>query len=106
MKTNCWEVKKCGRQPGGERCTEMGVCPAATAAKLHGVNNGINGGRACWVIQKTLCGDKIQGGFAEKLGNCLACDFFQKVRSEEGGGFMPSKDILAKMYSTSSARQS
>jgi len=24
---NCWEVLKCGREPGGYRVSEAGVCP-------------------------------------------------------------------------------
>jgi len=27
-KLNCWEFKKCGRQPGGPKVAELGVCPA------------------------------------------------------------------------------
>jgi hypothetical protein len=32
----------------------------------------------------TLCGGKVQGSFAAKVANCLAGDFFQLVRQEEG----------------------
>ncbi len=39
MKTNCWEVKNCGRQPGGAKVGELGACPAAMDTE-H--NNGIN----------------------------------------------------------------
>ncbi|MGE5174112.1 MAG: two-CW domain-containing protein, partial [Betaproteobacteria bacterium] len=28
-KLNCWEHKKCGRQPGGHKVAELGVCPSA-----------------------------------------------------------------------------
>jgi hypothetical protein len=28
-KLNCWEVKKCGREPGGVKVKELGVCPAS-----------------------------------------------------------------------------
>ena len=27
---NCWEVKKCGREPGGKSVATLGVCPAAS----------------------------------------------------------------------------
>jgi len=87
MQTNCWEAKKCGRQPGGPRAKELGVCPAATATNLHGKNSGINAGRYCWKISGTLCGGKIQGSFASKVGNCMACDFFKVVKIEEGANF-------------------
>ena len=97
MKLNCWEVKKCGRQPKGEKIQELGVCPAAIEQRAHGINSGANGGRACWAIKQTLCGDKIQGGIAEKLVNCMQCDFYKAVRDEEASDFMPSKEILARL---------
>ncbi|HEY6010114.1 MAG TPA: hypothetical protein VIX18_01485, partial [Nitrospirota bacterium] len=37
----------------------------------------------CWVVAGSLCGGKIQGTFAEKLSNCLRCDFYNLVKSEE-----------------------
>jgi len=97
MRTNCWESKKCGRQPGGEKSNEFGICPAATEEKLNGLNGGINGGRACWAIKETLCGNQVQGGFADKLSSCLQCDFYSTVRNEEGRSFKTSKEILAKL---------
>ncbi len=87
MKTNCWEVKKCGRQPGGEKSTELGVCPATTEKRVHGVNGGINGGRSCWAIKQTLCENQVQGSFAEKFVGCLQCNFYSKVRDEEASNF-------------------
>ena len=95
MKLNCWEFKKCGRQPNGEKSQELGVCPAATEQKVHGLNEGINGGRACWAVSGTLCGGKVQGAFASKLGSCLDCDFYSQVRAEQESEFVTSKDILA-----------
>ena len=97
MKSNCWEMKKCGRQPGGEKSDELGICPATTDQRLHGINNGTNGGRSCWAIKQTLCGDQVQGGFAEKFVVCLQCEIYSKVRDEEGSNFMISKEILAKL---------
>ncbi len=48
---NCWEVKKCGRQPGGEKVDELGVCPAAVPNEYDGTNKGNHGGRFCWQLQ-------------------------------------------------------
>jgi hypothetical protein len=96
-KTNCWEHKKCGREAGGARTGELGVCPASTQARLNGTNGGRNGGRACWAIAGTLCGGKLQGTFAAKVGNCLACDFYQAVGAQEGASHESAKDILAKL---------
>lgn len=93
-RTNCWEHKKCGRQPGGPKVGELGVCPVTTNSLAHGLNHGTNGGRACWVISGTLCGGKVQGTFAAKLMNCVECDFYQVVKAEEGGGYMGSTRLL------------
>ena len=100
MKVNCWEAKQCGRQPGGERSHEMGICPAAVAVGADGINGGTNGGRACWTIQQTLCGDKIQGAFSQKLHECLQCDFYSSVRHEEKENYLSTKQIFAQLNCT------
>ncbi len=83
-KMNCWEYKKCGRQPGGERIIEFGVCPASTEKRVHGIHGGVNGGRCCYVIAGTFCEGKAQGVYAQKLARCGDCDFFRLLMSEEG----------------------
>lgn len=82
-KQNCWEFKKCGREPGGAKATELGVCPAAGDTSAQGINSGKNGGRICWAITGTLCGGKVQGTFANKQASCLGCEFYTAVRKEE-----------------------
>ncbi len=49
-KLNCWEFKKCGRQPQGPHVKDQGLCPASLEEGLDGVHDGVNAGRACWVI--------------------------------------------------------
>lgn len=93
-KLNCWEFKKCGREPGGAKEKELGVCKASTESRLSDANGGKNAGRACWALAGTLCGGKVQGTFAEKLGNCLSCEFYQLVVKEEGAKLKGSRDIL------------
>lgn len=44
---NCWEYKKCGREEGGAKASELSVCSAATCTETNGVNEGKNAGRAC-----------------------------------------------------------
>ena len=97
MKQNCWEFKKCGREPGGAKAAELGVCISAVDKKLNGVHGGKNGGRACWAITGTLCGGVVQGTFAVKLANCMKCEFYQMVGTEEGPNHESSKDILPKL---------
>lgn len=86
-KKNCWEIKKCGRETGGAKSEELGVCPAATDTASDGVNDGKNGGRICWSVAGTLCGGKIQGDFASKQVSCMACEVFKGIRDEEGRNF-------------------
>ena len=93
-KMNCWEFKKCGRQPGGDKVTEFGICPAAAEIKTDKINDGKNGGRACWVIAGTLCKGEIQGSFALKIKNCMTCDFYRQVMKEEGNNFKTAGEIL------------
>jgi hypothetical protein len=94
-KLNCWEYKKCGRQVGGEKAKELGVCPATTETKTRGVNGGNFAGRCCWAVTGTLCGGKVQGSFATKLANCLKCDFYGLVTKEEGKATKPVSEIAA-----------
>jgi hypothetical protein len=40
---NWWEFKKCGREPGGAKAAELGICPSASETRVDGINNGKNG---------------------------------------------------------------
>lgn len=94
-KTNCWEAKQCGREPGGPKVKELGVCPAAEEHRVDGVNEGVNAGRACWAVAGTFCGGNVQGAFATKLDNCMSCDFYEEVVSEQWPNYKGSAQILA-----------
>ena len=96
-KLNCWEFKKCGREPGGAKVHELGVCPAATEERLEGVHGGNKAGRACWIVAGTFCKGETQGTFAQKYGNCIRCDFYQMVKEEEGPRYQLSVTIMGKM---------
>jgi len=96
-KRNCWEAKKCGREPGGVNVHELGVCPVATEARLDGAHGGRNAGRACWVVAGTLCRGEVQGTFARKFESCERCDFYIQVRDEEFPSFTFSSVLLAKL---------
>ena len=84
-KLNCWEYERCGREPGGIHEGDMGVCPAAVNGS--GNNGGRNAGRTCWAVAGTLCRGEVQGRFAQKLPECMQCDFYQLVKKEEGADF-------------------
>ncbi len=64
----CWEVLSCGKQEH---------CPAYP-----------DRGRICWAVAGTMCDNQVSGAFAQKRVTCMSCDFFKKVRSEEGEDFV------------------
>jgi len=97
MKRNCWEVKNCGRQSGGSKVKELGVCPSATETRLHGIHDGHNAGRSCWVVAGTYCGGKVQGAFATKYKNCMECDFYRQVVEEESHDLQLSMNLTARL---------
>jgi hypothetical protein len=70
MSRNCWEFKKCGREKGGSKMKELGICPAYPD---HGKN--------CWLVAGTFCGGKVQGVFAQKHATCMVCDWYKQVKS-------------------------
>lgn len=93
---NCWEYKNCGHGPGGHRIDvgEKGLCPTASENRLHGIHNGDQAGRACWVVAGTYCGGVVQGKFAQKYNTCVNCDFYQKVLEEEGSKFQITLQLM------------
>ena len=94
---NCWEFKKCGRQAGGSKVGELGLCPASTEKRLDGNNHGNNAGRTCWYLAGTLCGGAVQGTFAIKLPNCRTCEFYQLVSRQEGRDLAKGAEVLARL---------
>jgi len=60
-KQNCWDVKICGRERGGAKVAEFGVCPATTDSSANGLNGGRNGGRICWAVTGTFAAAKFRG---------------------------------------------
>lgn len=81
---NCWDFKKCGREIGGIKEKELGVCPAATFSKADGFLGGKNAGKACAYVSGTFCGGTIQGTVKDKTKECVKCDFYKLLRKEHG----------------------
>ncbi|MCI5166641.1 MAG: hypothetical protein D3903_11235 [Candidatus Electrothrix sp. GM3_4] len=77
---NCWEFKKCGREPGGKNASVGGVCPAAIESRANGIHQGKNGGRCCWVISDSYCKIGAKGDLAGKFLECRNCDFYGIVK--------------------------
>ena len=79
---NCWDFRKCGRGPEGERVGELGLCPAATTTQLNGMNGGMNGGRICWFVAGTAC-DGMAQTVAQKFDACMKCEFYEIVKKHK-----------------------
>jgi len=100
-KLNCWEYMKCGRQPGGEKEGELGICPVTLNEDLDGAHGGIGAGRVCWVVVGTFCGGTVQGTYAKKLKDCTKCDFMALVKREESLdplGFSTARSDIEKTH--------
>jgi hypothetical protein len=94
MKKNCWQVMNCGRESGGINADKNGVCSASINPYADGLNDGKNGGRACWAISGTFCTGLVEGTFALNMETCLQCEFYKQVSIEEGLDFLPTKALL------------
>ena len=82
MKSNCWEVIKCGREPGGKSHVEKGVCPVTVFTAADGFLGGENGGRACVFIVGSLAMDKTIGTCERANGDCFKCKFFKRLKKQ------------------------
>ena len=78
-KLNCWEYMKCGREPGGDKATELGICRVAGDKHSNGANSGLNGGRICFAVAGSFCLGEVQGIFAKKLASCRECEFYKLI---------------------------
>ncbi len=96
---NCWEYKKCGRNPGGANTMRLGICPASYDVAADGVNDGRNGGRVCWSVAGNINNDSPQRRPSGKPRNCLFCDFFMRVCNEEGMRLQMSPPAARKVLS-------
>jgi len=71
---NCWEIKKCERQKGGKNVNELGECIVPQVGMGH----------SCWAVGGTLCGGRIQGTTAQKIGFCTSCEVYETYNRSSG----------------------
>ena len=102
---NCWEYTGCGREPGGRRVAELGVCLAAVDSRLDGIHGGKNAGRCCWMVAGTFCEGQVQGTFAQKQATCERCKFYRRVQREEGPRFTQTNKLLSYLSSSQAAER-
>jgi hypothetical protein len=103
---NCWEIKNCERQKGGMKIYDLGECIASK----------FDMGHSCWAVAGTLCFDKIQGTFAQKIGFCTSCEVYHLYNRSSGklGKLVQTmypeedaqyKDIILKLYKDNSLKR-
>ena len=101
-KQNCWEFMNCGREEGGIKVPECGVCPATTDTLADGIHSGRNGGRSCWALVGSFSVLDRRGGnkkctkVAEGM-SCLDCEFYYMVMREEGSYFLTGVEIIERL---------
>lgn len=71
----CWEVKKCGREPGGALSSRYGVCPGALCCQDDGFLRD-SSLKHCWRTAGTFSGGRAQGTCASKLDSCAQCECY------------------------------
>ena len=64
---NCWEFMKCGREDGGKKVDELGICPAYPFD-----------GQRCANVVGTFC-DLVQAINALKHTGCQECAFYNSM---------------------------
>ena len=96
-KLNCWEYQGCGRGPDGRRSANGGQCPASDEESLDGANGGDQGGRACWVVEGTLCDGRSSGPYEQKIHVCRKCSFYARVHIEETLTLESDEDLLHRV---------
>lgn len=84
---NCWEFKRCGREPDGKNSAKLGVCRVAVDTKFNGINNGTNAGRYCWKVKVSEDNHTTTNKTISNIIDCIDCDFFKKVKKEEKRNF-------------------
>jgi len=99
-KLNCWEFKKCGREPGGRNVSQYGVCSIPLARDCDGINGGKNCGRACWLWRELACVKIMQKCSVQEIRECRECDFYLFVKKKRVPHDLPilkySSDYLSK----------
>lgn len=93
---NCWEYQGCERGPQGRRAHNGERCPASFSSDLDGANGGAQAGRACWVVEDTLCAGSPSGPFEHKIHECRKCSFYARVHVEEGLAIVSTEELVER----------
>ena len=62
-----------------------------------GIHRGESAGRSCQVVAGSIYGGKVQGTYASKMVACYECEFYNRVKNDEGKDFTMSDTLLKKL---------
>jgi hypothetical protein len=98
-KLNCWEFHQCNREGDDSIFKEIDTCPASIEHCTHEINDGKNGGRACWVIAGSFSRGEVlcTCAHADKSSSCVNCDFYKIVQLEEGSRFITGSELAIQL---------
>ncbi len=92
-KLNCWAYNSCAIESHDSFFEEIDTCPSSTELCTNRVNDGTNGGRACWAIAGTFSGSESQCVCLGEMTSCRECDFYKIVQREEGDKLITGSEL-------------
>lgn len=81
---NCWEIARCGREPGGSQAQALGVCPAALGESGNSIRHIEASERVSGTVTGNLCYAEIQGTTASQPEACPHCEATWRIQGDEG----------------------
>ncbi|MCI5148900.1 MAG: hypothetical protein D3916_05850 [Candidatus Electrothrix sp. MAN1_4] len=75
-KIDCWEFKKCGREPGGKNIEKYGLCSLVVSLEDNKINNKRNGERLCWSLRESACEGIMRECCVNEIKECRQCTFY------------------------------
>ena len=87
-KQNCWEFMKCGREPGGERVKELGVCPVALDSSANGINSGKMQEGYAGLLQEHCVAERYREHLLKNDSAVCAVIFSKRLKRKKRGIFV------------------
>lgn len=80
MSGNCWDMKDCGRGPGGRLVGELGECPVVKAVGSK-EENGPD--QKCWKVRIKDEKGRLVPNWSRPEKECLNCEVMDITREKE-----------------------
>jgi hypothetical protein len=77
----------CGREAGGRKAGELGICPVSLRSQPEGVSRAAGRGQPCWAFPGNACDHRSDGQPGQDSLACRQCERMQQVCDREGRYF-------------------